>query len=110
MPNGASKQLRADLLPRHESEDSEPSEASSDCASGTSNDESDGHTKWEPEVASGSNGKSSNSEDEVFAKLKRPPCRQAGRYLARCPNCRVAMQVAHLKYRHVCNRSVDPKF
>ena len=102
--------MPADLLPGDESDDDdgEPSE----CSGGTSNDESDGHPsdKSEPEVASGSDGKSTSAKDTILAKLKRPPCRQAGRYLARCPNCRVAMQVTHLKYRHVCNRSIDPKF
>ena len=47
---------------------------------------------------------SSSSEDR-----KRQPCRAAARYLVRCPECRVTMQIGHLRYRHVCKRSADPR-
>ena len=47
---------------------------------------------------------SSSSEDR-----KRQPCRVAARYLVRCPECRVTMQIGHLRYRHVCKRSADPR-
>ena len=49
---------------------------------------------------------SSSSEDPA---IKRPPCRVAARYLVRCPECRVTMQIGHFRYRHVCKRSADPR-
>ena len=56
----------------------------------------------------GASDHASSSNDEPPDR-RDPPCRAAARYLVRCPECRVSMQIRHLQYKHVCKRSADPR-
>ena len=56
----------------------------------------------------GASDRASSSNDEPPDR-RDPPCRAAARYLVRCPECRVSMQIRHLQYKHVCKRSADPR-
>ena len=61
------------------------------------------------DVSTNASGEPSEPSSSSSEDRKRPPCRAAARYLVRCPECRVTMQIGHLRYRHVCKRSADPR-